>query len=94
MATLQLWNAMQLENMIDRVDNIKEKTVEIFASLVNALQVEFEAKGFNTESLHAFNDAIPENPSKADLEDLVEELKLDLWCYVKVMQAKVPGLLI
>ena len=91
---LQLWNAMQLEKMVDRVDFIKEKTVEHFASLVNALQVELEAKGFNTESLNASNDAIPDNPSNANLEELFEELMLDLRCYVKVMQDKAPGLLL
>jgi hypothetical protein len=89
---LQLWTAMQLEKIIDRVDITKVKTLENYVALVTAFQLEFEAKTFNLETLRALSDTFPDDVDQSKLQELVEELSLDLQCYCNDLQQQVSGM--
>jgi len=72
--------------MITRVDNVNEKTLEVFTGLVKDLKMEFEAKALNVEALHVFNEISPEKVEQGKLEELYDKLSLDLTGYFNEMQ--------
>ena len=89
---LLFWSGIQLENMITRIENIKDATFENFSVLVEELKMEFETKKLNAEAVLVFkNGILAADISKRRLQIMHALMSDELQEYTNAKHEEVAG---